>query len=122
MHSYVTRYSCRWVKWGRFDSYGREVLSGDFLLQKSRSSGSGDGRDRRFRRKRKRGFMDLTAYWAGDLGVQFHLFLVVAGHPFQECCKRWTAVLAEVGSIFVGYSYSLRVDAKPVERNTHSDG
>jgi len=122
MHSYVTRYSCRWAKWGRFDSYGREVLSGDFLLQKSRSSGSGDGRDRRFRRKRKRGFMDCTAYWAGDLGVQFHLFLVVAGHPFQECCKRWTAVLAEVGSILVGYSYSLRVDAKPVERNTHSDG
>jgi len=66
--------------------------------------------------------MDCTACWAGDLGVQFHLFLVVAGHPFQECCKRWTAVLAEVGSILVGYSYSLRVDAKPVERNTHSDG
>ena len=32
------------VKWGRFDSYGREVLSGDFLLQKSLSSGSGVGR------------------------------------------------------------------------------
>jgi hypothetical protein len=105
MHSYVTRYSCRWVKWGRFDSYGREVLSGDFLLQKSLSSGSGD---RRFRRKRKRGFMDLTACWAGDLSVQFHLFLVVAGHPFQESCKRRTAVLAEVGSVLVGHSCSLR--------------
>ena len=46
--------------------------------------------------------MDLTAYWAGDLGVQFHLFLVVAGHPFQESCKRWTAVLAEVSSVLVG--------------------
>ena len=75
-HPHVTRYSCPWVKWGRFDSHGREVLSGDFLLQKSLSSGSGD---RRFRRKRKRGFMDSTACWACDMGVQFHLFLVVAG-------------------------------------------
>ena len=67
------------------------------FIAKSLSSGSGVGRDRRFRRKRKRGFMDCAACWAGDMGVQFHLFLVVAGHPFQERCKRWTAVLAEVG-------------------------
>ena len=121
-HPHVTRYSCRWVKWGRFDSHGRDALSGEFLLQKSLSSGSGVGRDGRFRRKRKRGFMDCTAYWAGDLGVQFHLFLVVAGHPFQESCKRRTTLLAEVGSVLVGHSYSLRADAKPVECNTHSDG
>ena len=43
------------------------------------------------------------------------------GHPFQECCKRWTAVLAEVGSVLVGHSCSLR-DAKPVECNKQSDG
>jgi hypothetical protein len=46
---------------------------------------------------RERVFMDLTASWAGDLGVQSrHLFFVVVGHPFQESCKRRTAVLAEV--------------------------
>jgi len=91
------------------------------FIAKVPSSGSGVGRDGRFRRKRKRGFMDCTAYWAGDLGVQFHLFLVVAGHPFQESCKRWTAVLAEVGSVLVGHSCSPR-DAKPVECNKQSDG
>ena len=85
-----------------------------FLTAKALSSGSGGGRDRRFRSIRKRVFMDLTASWAGDLGVQFrHLFFVVVGHPFQESCKRRTAVLAKVVSVLVGHSRSLRVDAKP---------
>jgi len=66
--------------------------------------------------------MDLTASWTGDLGVQFHLFFVVVGHPFQEGCKRRTAVLAEVVSVLVGHSSSLRVDAKPVECNTAERG
>ena len=57
--------------------------------------------------------MDLTASWTGDLGVQFHLFFVLVGHPFQEGCQRGTAVLAEVVSVLVGHSCSLRVDGKP---------
>ena len=58
--------------------------------------------------------MDLAASWAGDLGVQFrHLFFVVLGHPFQESFKRRRAVLAEVVSVLVGHSCSLRLDAKP---------
>jgi len=57
--------------------------------------------------------MNLTASWTGDLGVQFHLFFVLVGHPFQEGCQRGTAVLAEVVSVLVGHSCSLRVDGKP---------
>jgi hypothetical protein len=41
----------------------------------------GVGWDSRFRRIRKRVFMHLTASWTGDLGVQFHLFFVLVGHP-----------------------------------------
>ena len=51
--------------------------------------------------------MDLTASWAGDLGVFRHLFFVVVGHPFQESCKRRTAVLAKVVSVLIGHSCSL---------------
>ena len=56
--------------------------------------------------------MDLTASWTSDLGVQFHLFFVLFGHPFQEGCKHRTAVLAEIVSVAVGHDCSLRVDAK----------
>jgi hypothetical protein len=63
-------------------AWKREVLSGDFFPQESLSSGSRAGWDSRFRRIRKRVFMDLTASWTGDLGVQFHLFFVLVGHPF----------------------------------------
>jgi hypothetical protein len=74
-----------------FNSY---VGAATFLLQKSLSSGSGGGRDRRFRSIRKRVFTDLTASWAGELGVFRHPFLVFVGHLFQESGKRRTAVLA----------------------------
>jgi hypothetical protein len=57
--------------------------------------------------------MDLAASWTGDLGVQFYLFFVLVGHLFQEVCQRGTAVLAEVVSVLVGHSCSLRVDAQP---------
>src|SRR6185369_1983685 len=81
--------------------------SADFLLQKSLSSGSGGGWDRRFRSIRKRVFMDLTASWAGDLGVFRYLFFVFVGHLFQESSKRRTAVLAKVVSVLIGHSCSL---------------
>jgi hypothetical protein len=55
--------------------------------------------------------MDLAASWAGDLGVPFrYLFFVVFGHPFQESCKRRTAVLAEFVSVLLGHFCSLSVD------------
>ena len=50
--------------------------------KQSLSLGSRAGWDSRFRRMRKRVFMDLTARWTGDPGVQFHLFFVLVGHPF----------------------------------------
>src|SRR5271156_4245764 len=70
-------------------------------------------RDIRFRSTWKRVFMDFTAGWTGDIGVQFHQLFVVVAHPFQEGCKRGTAVVAEVVSVLVGHGCSLRVDAKP---------
>jgi hypothetical protein len=75
--------------------------------QKSLSSGSGGGQHRRFRSIRKRVFMDLSASWAGDLGVFRHLFFVFVGHLFEESGKRRTAVLAMVVDVLVGHSGSL---------------
>jgi hypothetical protein len=60
----------------------RGLVRRPFLLQESVSSSSRAGWDLRFRRIRKRVFMDLTASWTSDLGVQFHLFFVLVGHHF----------------------------------------
>ena len=51
--------------------------------------------------------MDLTASWAGKLGVFRHLFFIFVSHLFQESCERRTAVLAKVVSVLVGHSSSL---------------
>lgn len=49
--------------------------------------------------------MHLAASRAGDLGVQFHLFLVVFGHPLQEGCKRRTAILAKIVNLLVAHIF-----------------
>jgi hypothetical protein len=47
--------------------------------------------------------MDLAASWASKLRVLLQLFFVLVGHLFQESCKRWSTVLAEIARVLVAH-------------------